>query len=560
MPASANTGTPNPTWQTLVRTVRSLHRMLSPAERRRLRLIVAVVVVAGLVSASVPILLATLLERIQQSSVGLGTSIVLLMAAFVLVKAAGRILGTLDTTLYAPLGETLVWRVAARSARTVARRRVSSKARDDLGELGALQDRIHQASRGAFTVLYTVVLRFLPILIEVVVVGVVLGSVMGWHAPMVIIAAGGLYWYFVSLGRGREATLQREVQQTFAQVSRRTTELIGNARLVTEFSAHGFMDARIQSAVDVALDSNRRMAFLQLWRATAAAIGISACYAVAMTYAWFFMRGGEASVGAIFLLITYVDRIIAPLNSISGYITALRGALIALEFSEELGVLSDAAYSAPLQEDVPVSATADAGLVLATADGDVHLEGATVLVGGPSGAGKSSLLARFYEQAAAGRAVNGTALQMNTLSSCLRAEEVCYLSGQVTLLPGTVRDNILLGCTQSGDGGLREIWEGVWPNVSGKDSRVDLDTRVDALSAGERQRVGLARALLRRPKMLILDEATNALDLASEQAIWRFVRDWLPQSRLLVAAHRTDNFGDVHHVVSVRDGVVTAVH
>jgi len=549
----------NPDSKAFFDKIRSIYGLMSASERRRLRNVLAVVVFSGLVSAVVPALLALLLNDIQRSSGFQTGAILVLMAAFVAVKALNRILGTLDSTLYAPLGETLAWRIAVRSAHEVAQRRVSSKARDDLGELGALQDRIYRASRGAFTVLYTVVLRFLPILIEVVVVGVVLGGVMGWHAPVVIIAAGGLYWYFVSLGRDREATLQREVQQSFAQVSRRTTELMGNARLVTEYSAQGFMDARIQAAVDVALDNNRRMAILQLWRASAAAMGIAACYAVAMTYSWFFMRGGEMSVGAIFLVITYVDRIIAPLSSVSGYITALRGALIALEFSEELGVLSDDTQSAPSRGDILVPEPYGVGFLLATPDGDVRLDGTTVLVGGPSGAGKSSLLARFYEQAASGAPVDGTDLQANTLSSCMRAEDVCYLSGQITLLPGTVRDNILLGCTQLDDDGLHEVWDGVWPNVSGKDARVDLDAGVDGLSAGERQRVGLARALLRRPRMLILDEATNALDLASEQAVWRFVRDWLPQSRLLVAAHRIDNFGDVDHVVSVRDGVVTAI-
>lgn len=98
-----------------------------------------------------------------------------------------------------------------------------------------------------------------------------------------------------------------------------------------------------------------------------------------------------------------------------------------------------------------------------------------------------------------------------------------------------------------------------WLAVPGIAYRVTLTTDIGELSAGERQRVGLARALLRRPGTLILDEATNALDLASEREIWKFIRTWLPGSVLLVAAHRTENFDGVEREIRVCDACAESV-
>lgn len=562
MTSVPNTNYANPNVATLASVVSSIHALLGSKERLRLLLLMAVVITAALANASVPVLLAGLLERIQQVQ-GFATaslwSLASLMLAFIATRAATRVLGALDAALFSPVGETLVWRVSKRLAEAAAAGRVSSKTRDDLGELGALQERISKASRAVFSVIYVVVLRLLPIVVEVLFVGVVLGRVMGWHAPIIIAAAGGLYWFFVSLGRGREAQVQRELQASYTQVARRTAELTGNARLVEEYAAHEFMDRRIQSAVDVALSHIRRIVKVQLLRAIGAAAGISICYGVAMIYAWFFMRNGELGVGATFLLISYVDRIIGPLNNVSNYITILRNALIHMELCEELGIFARPGKTTDgPSPPAKTRGNVEDGLSIEGEHRFKLMPGEAVSVVGPSGAGKSSFLSRVYERGGTEGAVGREALSMNELVSCFPAGEVCYLASQVTLLPGSVQNNILLG-NEELQYELATVWRGVWPPVDGKPFATQLDTDIGDLSAGERQRVGLARALLRRPRMLILDEATNALDLASEKAVWAFVRTWLPNSILLVAAHRIENFKDAEHEIRIGEGRVESV-
>jgi ATP-binding cassette, subfamily B, heavy metal transporter len=546
-----------PNLATLAHVVRSLYRLFKPKDRARLWLATGLVVFGALISASAPVLVASLLENIQHAGELAGTSFLFIALAFVAVKAFGRLADDLVSMAFTPLAKGLAMRVGLRLAQAVAARRVSSKARDDLGELGALQDKTQKAARGVYSVLYVTVLRFLHIIVEVVLVGIVLVHALGWHAPVLIAVGGGVYWFFVSFGRGREAQVQRELRNAYNLVARRTTELTGNARLIGEYAAQDFMGARVEAAAAETLACVRRFATVQFLRSAAAAAGAAACYTAAMACAWFFMRSGSLGVGATFLLVTYVDRVIAPLNSVSGYVTTLRNALLAMDICEELCVFP--APGAQAMVTVAPRVLAGAGLTLGLRPPVRIAPGQAALVVGPSGAGKSSLLSRVYEQAATDAEVDGTGLNMNELASCFPARDICYVPSQITLLPGTVRENILLGHEVLAHDLERNVWPGVWPAVADLDYRVTLDTDSAELSAGERQRVGLARALLRCPRVLILDEATNALDLASERAVWRFVRAWLPEAVLLVAAHRTENFTDVEREIRVRDGQVEGV-
>jgi ABC-type multidrug transport system fused ATPase/permease subunit len=541
-----------------------------------MRKTIGVVALGAAIGAGVPVLLAALLENIQHIGQAPGSDFLTLAAAFIAVKALDRITGELGGALFSIPTETLAARLGVRLAQKTAARRVSSKARDDLGELGALQEKTSKAASGAYTVFYTTVLRMFSIVISVGCVGAVLGHALGWHAPVLIAAGGGVYWCFMSAGRGREAMAQRDVRESYNLVARRTAELIGNARLTTEYAAQDFMNARIETALHSRLASTRRFIGIQLLRSTSAAAGIAACYGIAMAYAWFFMRDGTLGVGAAFLLVTYVDRVIAPLDSVSNYITSLRAALIAMEVCEELEVFpapQTRRTASGVQTGVRATATDAAPLGFTFAGKPpVRIQpGEAALVAGPSGAGKSSLLSRIYEQVGAcadkrvperettAGEIDGANLAMNELVSCFPAHSICYLPSQPILLPGTVRENILLGHDALANDLECAVWPGVWPEIPGIARQVTLETDIGELSAGERQRVGLARVLLRRPACLILDEATNALDLASEREIWRFIRAWLPGAVLLVAAHRTENFVDIAHRIQIRDGRVESV-
>jgi ATP-binding cassette subfamily C protein len=85
-----------------------------------------------------------------------------------------------------------------------------------------------------------------------------------------------------------------------------------------------------------------------------------------------------------------------------------------------------------------------------------------------------------------------------------------------------------------------------------------MDDRGTRLSGGERQRIALARALLRDPGLLILDEATNAIDVATEQAVIANLRRALPQATILIIAHREETLRACDRVILLETTQTTA--
>ncbi|WP_137235446.1 ABC transporter ATP-binding protein [Streptomyces sp. BPSDS2] len=191
---------------------------------------------------------------------------------------------------------------------------------------------------------------------------------------------------------------------------------------------------------------------------------------------------------------------------------------------------------------------------------DVPAGGLVALVG-PSGAGKStvfSLLERFYDHDGGTITVAGRDIRDWPLAE-LRAS-LAYVEQDAPVLAGTLRENLLFAA----------------PNAEGKaledavtrtrlDALVDrlpdgLDTAVGhrgvTLSGGERQRIAIARALLRRPRLLLLDEVTSQLDAVNEQALRDVILEMAERTTVLVIAHRLSTVRHADRIVVLEEGRV----
>ena len=186
---------------------------------------------------------------------------------------------------------------------------------------------------------------------------------------------------------------------------------------------------------------------------------------------------------------------------------------------------------------------------------------AVVAIVGRSGSGKSTilnLLCRLYDPASGRILVDGRALPEYELGSWRR--RIAIAGQDVEVLSGTIRESIQYGTGTLGEAELHhyavaahaEEFIGALPE--GYDT--DVLARGTRLSGGQRQRIALARALARRPELLILDEATNALDSQSEAAIRETIEGLAGKCTIVIVAHRLELVRRADHVIVLEEGRV----
>ncbi len=188
-------------------------------------------------------------------------------------------------------------------------------------------------------------------------------------------------------------------------------------------------------------------------------------------------------------------------------------------------------------------------------------EGEFLGVAGPSGGGKSTLIdviAGLLEPQTGTIHLGGRELDREHLPAWKR--QLSYLGQQVYLFNGSMRANL---CWSEPILDETRIWEaldlvGLSALVSGLEQGLDtpLGEQGVLFSGGERQRIALARAILRKPKLLILDEATSAIDIASENELFQRLRAMPDRPTIILVAHRRESLSHCSRILQVEGGKI----
>jgi subfamily B ATP-binding cassette protein MsbA len=189
--------------------------------------------------------------------------------------------------------------------------------------------------------------------------------------------------------------------------------------------------------------------------------------------------------------------------------------------------------------------------------------GEIVALIGPSGSGKSTLvnlLFGLYRPDAGRIMIDDTPLDALDLGTW--RERMAFAGQDTDLLGGTVRYNLAYGAPSMPDEPtLRATAEAAGADAFIAEMPAGYDTEVGArgglMSGGQRQRIALGRALLRRPDLLVLDEATSAVDTETERAIQRTIDALRGQTTVLIIAHRSATLGYVDRVLVLEKGRIT---
>ncbi|MDQ1490625.1 MAG: ATP-binding cassette, subfamily bacterial, partial [Actinomycetota bacterium] len=285
---------------------------------------------------------------------------------------------------------------------------------------------------------------------------------------------------------------------------------------------------------------------------------------------WLALRG-RISLGTFLAFSSYVTQLVAPAQRLAGILTIGQQARAGVERIFQLLDLEPAITDAPDAVELPrgpgridfndVTFAYRSGAPVLSGF-DLHLAaGERVALVGPSGSGKSTaalLVSRFYDPDEGAVLVDGHDVRSVTRHS-LRSQ-VGVVFEESFLFSQSVRDNIAYGRPEAADAEIEAAARAAGAHEFIERLPRGYDTVVGerglTLSGGQRQRVALARALLTDPRILVLDDATSAVDARTEEAIHDALREMTAGRTTLLVAHRRSTLGLADRIVVLDDGHV----
>ncbi|KAA6223376.1 ABC transporter ATP-binding protein [Streptomyces albofaciens JCM 4342] len=506
------------------------------------------------------------------------------LIAVIAVAEAG--LGLLARRLSAGLGEGLILDLRTTVYDHVQRMPVAFFTRTRTGALvSRLNNDVIGAQRAFSDTLSSVVGNIVTLLLTLVVM-----LSLSWQITLIALVLLPVFVLPARRVGRRLAGLRREAADHNAAMGTQMTERFSapGATLIKLFGRPARESAEFAARARRVRDIGVRTAMVQTYFVTALTLVSALALAVVYGLGGFLALRGHLEAGSIVSLALLLTRLYAPLTALSGAHTEVMSALVSFERVFEvldLKPLIEEKPDARAVPDGPVSvefdsvrfgypaadkvslASLEEVATLDTRGGaevlhDVSFRaepGRMVALVGSSGAGKSTiaqLLPRLYDVDAGAVRLGGVDVRD------LTADSIRETLGMVTqdghLFHDTIRENLLLARPEAGE---EDLWDAL------RRSRLDgliaslpdgLDTVVGErgyrLSGGERQRLTIARLLLARPRVVILDEATAHLDNTSEAAVQEALTEALEGRTSVVIAHRLSTVRAADLILVVEDG------
>jgi ATP-binding cassette subfamily B protein len=392
---------------------------------------------------------------------------------------------------------------------------------------------------------------------------------LNWRYGMLLIILCGIFAGLIALIVRKSESLQSKVEGYYSDVAERTTDTLGNIALVQSF-------ARVESEVLGMKKMGEDVLGAQLpvlsWWALATVITRTSTtltiLAILLFGVWFYLNG-DTTVGEIVMFMSYATLLIGKLEQAVGF--ANRMVMDAPRLREFFDVLDtvptvrdrpdavDPGRLHGLVEFADVSFSYD-GKRPAVADLTfTALPGQTVALVGATGAGKSTALAllhRVFDPQSGAVKIDGMDIKALTLSGLRRNIGVVFQ--EVLLLNRSVAENLRVGKPDATDDELRDacaraqVLDVIERNQEG--FAMNSGERGRLFSGGERQRLSIARALLKDPPILILDEATSALDALTEAKVQAALAEVMKNRTTFVIAHRLATVRNADRILVFQNG------
>ena len=527
-------------------------------------------VCAKLANVGVPLLLKELIDALTPQPTGAQIALVVPLALLV-----GYGLLRLSVSAFTELRE-LVFAAATQGAA----RKIALQTFEHLHNLslrfhlerqtGGMSRDIERGVRGIESLIAYSLYSIVPTLIEVVLVLTILGMKFDkWYAIITLLALG-LYIYFTVTVTEWRTKFRKQVNELDSGAHTRAIDSLLNYETVKYFGNEAFEAARY----DESLNKLRQARINAQNSLSALNIGQQLIIAVALVaMLWRATEGvvqGRMSLGDLVMINAFMIQLYIPLNFLGVIYREIKQSLTDLErmfgLLEKNREVADLPTAQPLRLERPPEVRFEQVHFAYEPDRPILHgisltipAGKTVAVVGPSGSGKSTLarlLFRFYDVQQGAIRIDGHELRQLTQDSVRQA--IGIVPQDTVLFNDTVYYNIAYGNTHASREQVEEAAKSARIHGFIASTPLGYDTMVGErglkLSGGEKQRVAIARTLLKNPHVLIFDEATSALDSSNERAIQAELREAAHNKTTLVIAHRLSTVVDAHEIVVLDAG------
>jgi ATP-binding cassette subfamily B protein len=539
--------------------------------RWRVALALLFLVAAKGANVSVPILLKHLVDALDLKPGDLRA--VLVVPVGLLLAYAGL---RLSTSVFTELRELVFAKVSFGAARQIALQVFKHLHELSLRfhlerQTGGLSRDIERGTRALQSLVSYSLYTILPTLIEVLLVLGILGWRFDWGYVWITLGALAAYTVFTITVTEWRTRYRREMNELDSKAHTRAIDALLNYETVKYFNNEAFEAARYDQGLEAyrraQLKSQTTLSLLNTGQQLIIALSL-----VAML--WRATQGvveGRLTLGDLVMINAFLIQLYIPLNFLGVLYREVKQSLTDLE--RMFGLLEREREVA----DVPGAPD------LAVREGTVRFEhvsfaydparpilhdvsfevpaGKTVAVVGASGAGKSTLarlLYRFYDVTGGRITIDGQDIRQVTQGSLRRA--IGIVPQDTVLFNDTVGYNIGYGRAGATPAEVEAAAKAAHIHGFIASTPTGYDTVVGErglkLSGGEKQRVAIARTLLKNPPILIFDEATSALDSANERAIQAELKSAAQGKTALVIAHRLSTVADAHRIVVLDGGRV----
>ena len=556
-------------WRTIRRVAPYLWPDDLPWVKHRVVWALVLLLVSKLVSVGTPVLYKGAVDALAAEGVPM-----LALGAVGLTVAYG--VARLMTVGFQQLRDAVFARVGQRALRMLALQTFNHIHRLSMRyhitrKTGGLSRIIERGVKGVDFLLRFMLFSVGPLILELLLIGIILAALFDfWYLLVVAVTIAFYVWFTFAVTEWR-VKLRRQMNDQDTDANQKAIDSLLNFETVKYFGAEAREARRYDNAMakyeEAAIKTNYSLAFLnfgQSFLITAGLIGVMVMAAIGV-------QNGTLTVGDFVMVNAYMIQITIPLNFLGTVYREIRQSLVDMgemfQLLEQPAEVVDAPDAKPLKvsggrvELDNVRFGYDAARPILKGVSITAEPGEMVAIVGSTGSGKSTigrLLFRFYDVGSGALRIDGQDIRDVTQDSLHAA--IGVVPQDTVLFNDTIRYNIAYGR----DGATQEQIEAAAKAAQIHDFILTLpdgyDTMVGErglkLSGGEKQRVGIARTLLKDPPILLLDEATSALDSETEHEI----KDALMQAgrgrTVLTIAHRLSTIAEADRIVVLENGEV----